>query len=44
MRSVMVIISLVLAWKFLILIGILDHWFNFRTKFKKIKKNEGDKL
>jgi hypothetical protein len=44
MKSLMIAFTLILLWQAIVLIGVLDLWVDFRTKFNKLEKNEGDKL
>jgi hypothetical protein len=41
LRSFSLMFILIFAWRALVLLGLLDNWFNFRKYF--LNKNEGDK-
>ena len=43
-RSLLVILAAIIAHRVLAIIGVFDHWINFRQRIKNFKKNKGDNL
>ena len=43
MRSLLVLMTIMMAWKLLVFVGIFDMWINFRKFLKRKDINEGDK-
>ncbi|MGZ3787047.1 MAG: DUF2232 domain-containing protein [Bacteriovorax sp.] len=44
LKTMFVVFTLVMAYKFLAILGMFDLWFDFRKFFKNSKKDEGDIL
>jgi hypothetical protein len=44
LRSLLVVTTVMAAWRFVAVAGVFDMWFNFRRFFTKKKNDEGDTL
>lgn len=44
MKTIFVVFTLVMAYKFLVILGMFDMWFDFRKFLTNSKKDEGDIL